>query len=170
MISRLIRINVLFLFLLTSIDCLANETVWEPFPEQSEIDDISRSDQLEGVVFLVMEQDEEALIWVLPRVLHYTRQLRETWKDLTVVVLSHGNEMVALQTELNGLYEDLHSAVKQLVSEHDVLFQVCGSYAFFSNLDASAFLSYIDVVPSAPAEIENYRLMGYKIVNLELTW
>ena len=117
-----------------------------------------------------MEQDEDALNWVLPRVLHYTRQLREKWKDLKIIVLSHGAEMLALQTDLTRLYEDLHSRVKQLVSEHDVLFQVCGSYAFLSDIDASAFPSYIDVVPSAPAEIENYRLMGYTMVNLELTW
>jgi hypothetical protein len=34
----------------------------------------------------------------------------------------------------------------------------------------SEFPDYIDVVPFAPAEIENYRLMEFKIVNLELTW
>ncbi len=162
--------SALLLFLVSGVHCLATETAWEPFPEQSQIEEISRADQLEGVVFLVMEQDEEALNWVLPRVLHYTRQLREKWKKLNIVVLSHGDEMFALQTELKGLHEGLHSLAEQLVSEHDIQIQVCGSYAFFSDISASAFPNYIDVVPSAPAEIENYRLMGFKMVNLELTW
>ena len=117
-----------------------------------------------------MEQDEEAFSWVLPRVIHYTEQLREKWKDLAIVVLSHGEEMFALRAEYHPLYERMHQDILTLVSEHDVLFQVCGSYAYFSNVAPSEFPDYVDVVPFAPAEIENYRLMEFKIVNLELTW
>ncbi len=142
----------------------------EAFPEQDEIDRISRQERPEGIVFLVMEQDEEALKWVLPRVAHYTRQLRNKWRGLPVVVLSHGDEMFALTGEYQALYPELHRDLRRLVEEHDVLFQVCGSYAAMSDVTASAFPSYVDVVPFAPTEIENYRALGFKMLNLELTW
>ena len=163
-------LRCLVLFLILTLSCAAKEPPFEEFPEQSEIDAIRTAQKPEGVLFLVMEQDEEAFQWVLPRVIHYTRQLREKWSDLTIVMLSHGEEMFALRTEYQPLYEKLHRDVLTLVSEYDVLFQVCGSYASFSNVVPSEFPDYIDVVPFAPAEIENYRLMEFKIVNLELTW
>ena len=162
--------NILFFFLLFCVQCSAQESPDEHFPEQSEIDAIYNGTQPEGIVFLVMEQDEEALYWVLPRVTRYTQQLREKWNDLTIVILSHGDEMFALTKELKGLHEKLHQSMRELVLDHDVLFQVCGSYAFFSDIDVSDFPDYIDVVPSAPAEIENYRQMEFKMINLELTW
>ena len=166
-------LQVMGLFLLGmmfSLPCLAQKPPNETFPEQSEIDSIRTSEQPEGVVFLVMEYDEEALQWVVPRVAHYTRQLREKWKDLAIVVLSHGEEMFALKTEYRVLYKKLHQDILKLISEYDVLFQVCGSYAHFADVAPSEFPHYVDVVPFAPAEIENYRHLEFKIVNLELTW
>ena len=163
-------LRCLALCLLLVVPCDAQEPSYKDFPEQSEIDDIRTAEKPEGVLFLVMEQDEEAFNWVLPRVIHYTQQLRDKWKDLTIVVLSHGEEMFALRAEYRPLYEKMHQDVLTLVSKHQVLFQVCGSYANFSNVAPSEFPDYIDVVPFAPAEIENYRLMEFKIINLELTW
>lgn len=160
----------LVLSLILAFSCAAEDSPHEDFPELWEIDEIRTGEKPEGVLFLVMEQDEEALQWVLPRIIHYTQQLREKWKDLTIVVLSHGEEMFALRDEYRPLYEKLHQDILTLVSKHDVLFQVCGSYARFSNVAPSEFPDYIDVVPFAPAEIENYRLMEFKIINLELTW
>ena len=158
------------LFLILSFHCLAQELPENNYPEQSEIDEIRTSEKPEGILFLVMEQDEDAFQWVLPRVTHYTRQLREKWKDLAVVVLSHGEEMFALTSEYRALYGKLHQDVLTLVSEYDVLFQVCGSYAHYSDVAPSEFPDYVDVVPFAPAEIENYRQLEFKIINLELTW
>jgi len=163
-------LRCLALCLLLVVPCKAQEPPYEGFPEQSEIDNIRIAEKPEGVLFLVMEQDEEAFNWVLPRVIHYTQQLRDKWKDLSIVVLSHGEEMFALRAEYRPLYEQMHQDVLMLVSKHDVLFQVCGSYANFSDVAPSEFPDYIDVVPFAPAEIENYRLMEFKIINLELTW
>jgi len=163
-------LRCLALCLLLVVPCAAEELSYESFPEQSEIDNIRTAEKPEGVLFLVMEQDEDAFNWVLPRVVHYTQQLRDKWKDLSIVVLSHGEEMFALRVEYRPLYEQMHQDVLMLVSNHDVLFQVCGSYANFSDVSPSEFPDYIDVVPFAPAEIENYRLMEFKIINLELTW
>ena len=166
----LVCLQCLLLCLSRSFSSLAREAPYGEFPEQSEIDRILVSLKPEGMLFLVMEQDEDAFQWVLPRVIHYTRQLRDKWGDLTVVVLSHGDEMFALLKEYRALYEQAHKDVQTLTTTYDVLFQVCGSYAFYSDIDQSEFPGYVDVVPFAPAEIENYRMLDYEVINLELTW
>jgi intracellular sulfur oxidation DsrE/DsrF family protein len=160
----------LLLLLLFSTCCLSLEAVEDPRPEQSMIDEIVADEQPQGVVFVVMEDDEEALQWVLPRVVHYTRQLREKWQQLPITLLSHGSEMFSLVSASSSLYPDIQREARKLVTDHSVLFQVCGSFAAMSDFSASDFPDFLDVVPFAPAEIENYRLMEYKIVNLELTW
>ncbi|MCU7835785.1 MAG: hypothetical protein KZQ83_11120 [gamma proteobacterium symbiont of Taylorina sp.] len=160
----------LFFILFYCLQCFAQTSTNTPFPEQSEIDSVYHGEEPEGIVFLVMEQDEEALYWVLPRVTHYTQQLHSKWKNLPIIILSHGDEMLSLTNDLKSLHKDLHQSIKELSSKYNVLFQVCGSYAFFSDIDASEFPEHIDVVPFAPAEIENYRQMDFKMISLELTW
>ncbi len=142
----------------------------DPFPEQSEINQFLADEEPEGIVFLVMEHDEEALYWVLPRVSRYAQQLREKWSDLPIIVLSHGDEMLSLVDEFKNLNEKLHLSIKALARDYDVTFQVCGSYASFSDVDESEFPAHIDVVPSAPAEISNYKQMEYQFISLELIW
>ena len=160
-----------FIAILINSQCFSQqEFIADPFPEQSEMDMIYSAEEPEGIVFLVMEHDEEALYWVLPRVERYARQLREKWNDIPIVVLSHGDEMLALVEEFMSLNEKLHQSIIELAEKYDVVFQVCGSYAAFSDVDSSEFPDHIDVVPSAPAEISNYRHMEYKFISLELIW
>jgi intracellular sulfur oxidation DsrE/DsrF family protein len=142
----------------------------EPLPEQEEIDSIILGEQPDGVLFTVMEQDEEALQWVLPRILHYTRQLRGAWEELPIAVVSHGDEMLGLVTELSSLYPEIHENLQLLVNQYGVDFHVCGSFAAMSDIDDSDFPDYVDVVPTGPAQITDYRQMGYELVSVELTW
>ena len=142
----------------------------EVLPEQEEIDSIVIGEEPEGVLFVVMEQDEEALQWVLPRILHYTRQLRGAWEDLPIAVVSHGEEMLGLLTELSGLYPQVHENLRLLVNHYDVAFHVCGSFASLSDVDASEFPDYVDVVSFGPAQIANYCQLGFILVSIELTW
>ena len=167
MFSVFVRATACFILFSSWLTTVADD---ELFPEQSEIDGLTAGNKPEGVVFLVMEDDEEALRWVLPRVLHYTRQLRAKWQHLPIVVLSHGNEMFALVTDQQPLYKKVHADVKKLVSDYHVAFQVCAAYASMSDVSSSEFPPYVDVVPFAPAEIENYRQMEFSMVSLELTW
>ncbi len=160
----------LLLLLLFCTCCLSLEAVEDPRPEQFMIDEIVADEQPQGVVFVVMEDDEEALQWVLPRVVHYTRQLRKKWQQLPITLLSHGSEMFSLVSASSSLYPDIQREARKLVTDYSILFQVCGSFAAMSDFSASDFPDFLDVVPFAPAEIENYRLLEYKIVNLELTW
>ena len=140
------------------------------FPEQDEINHILSGSMPEGVLFLVMEHDEEALLWVLPRVIHYTGQLREKWSELSVVLLSHGDEMFALMSESGTLYPEIVEMAEKLVTQHKVLFNVCGAFASQEGVSGSEFQNFVDVVPFAPAEIENYRNLEFKVINIEQTW
>jgi len=163
------RLLLLFLFLILNVrpvHCVTEE----PLPEQDEIDAIVLGEQPDGVLFVVMEQDEEALQWVLPRILHYTRQLRAAWDGLPIAVVSHGDEMLALVTELNSLYPDVHENLQLLVNDYDASFHVCGSFAAMSDIEAADFPDYVDVVPSGPAQMTDYRQLGFILVSVELTW
>jgi intracellular sulfur oxidation DsrE/DsrF family protein len=163
----------IFFFLLllaNSWERLAYSEEDDLFPEQESISAIVAGERPEGILFLVMEQDDEALKWVLPRILRYTAQLRAVWRELPIAVLSHGDEMFGLISELEGLYPDIHGNVLQLLHEYGVAFHVCGTYAAMSDVSASEFPDYVDVVPFGPAQIENYRELGFDIVSVELTW
>ncbi len=140
------------------------------YPEQDRVAALLMHEPPGGVLFLVMEQDEEALTWVLPRLLHYTRQIRRKWPDLPVAVLSHGAEMMGLLEAYRPLYPRIHEDFRQLVEELDAVFHVCGAYAALSDLTAADFPDLVDVVPFGPAEIENYRGMDFAVVSVELSW
>lgn len=158
------------LLLASSWPRFADSEEHDLFPEQEIISDIIAGDKPEGILFLVMEHDDEALKWVLPRILRYTAQLKAAWRDLPIAVLSHGDEMFGLVTELEGLYPDIHGNVLRLLHEYGVAFHVCGTYATMSDVSASEFPEYVDVVPFGPAQVENYRELEFEIVSVELTW
>jgi intracellular sulfur oxidation DsrE/DsrF family protein len=161
---------ITFIFLLFPLLAQPSEESSEDYPEAHVIDQLLRGEKPEGIVFLVMEYDIEALGWVLPRVLHYTKELKGKWPGLEIVILSHGDEMFVLQKDYVSAYQNIHHQIEMLVEKHDVLFQVCGSYAQASNISVTNFPRYIDVVPYAPTEIDNYRLLDYKLIHLDHTW
>ena len=66
-------------------------------------------------------------------------------------------------------YPENHRIARELVTRKDELFEVYGTNVRSLNITPSAFPDNIDVVPYAPAEIENYRELEYEIVNLEQT-
>ncbi len=159
----------LFIFSMLLMGVSHSETE-EVLPEQEEIDLVVIGEEPTGVLFVVMEQDEEALQWVLPRILHYTRQLKGVWKDLPIAVVSHGEEMFGLLAELSGLYPHVHKNLQLLVNQYGVAFHICGSFASMSDVAASEFPDYVDVVPFGPAQIADYRQLGFVLVSVELTW
>ena len=140
------------------------------YPEQGEIDRLLSGPEPAGVLLLVMEHDEEALQWVLPRVIHYTGQLQGKWRELPIVLLSHGDEMFALRSEYGVLYPGIHKMARDLVENRGVVFNVCESWASNEGVAWDEFPDFIDVVPFAPAEIENYRHLDFKVINIEQTW
>jgi intracellular sulfur oxidation DsrE/DsrF family protein len=153
---------------LTASDPVADSD--EEFPEVQEINRILKAGQPGGVVFLVMDYDVEAYLWVLPRLEHYVRMMREEWPEVPLVILSHGDEIISLLEKNETEYRSFHEKIRHLILTYNVDFQVCGAYAALSGIDESEFADFVDVVPSAPSQIKDYRQMDYKIVSLEQIW
>ncbi len=102
--------------------------------------------------------------------MHYKAQLQKKWPEITIAIPSHDEEMLALVSGLSALYPAVHGNVYDLLNTHDVSFHVCGTFAEMSGYEASEFPDYVDVVPFGPAQIQNYRSLDYKVVNIEPTW
>ncbi len=120
-----------------------------------------------GVVFEIVERDTQALDWAVPLVARETQRLRNKFPKLDIVVVSHGREMFALQT--SGKHKAnpvILEQVERLVKTDKVAVHVCGTHAGWRGLEAEAFVGFVDVAPSAPVQINNYRALDFVVVRL----
>jgi sulfur relay (sulfurtransferase) complex TusBCD TusD component (DsrE family) len=58
----------------------------------------------------------------------------------------------------------MHQAVQQLVREEGVPVHVCGTHAEWRGVTAEQFPEYVDVAAAGPAQINDYRALGYALV------
>jgi intracellular sulfur oxidation DsrE/DsrF family protein len=140
------------------------------FPELDEIQTLMQSEEPTGIVFHVYEQSEDALEWILPRILRYTKMLRHQWKSLPVAVVSHGAEMFALATEELKDNPSVRSVVEELAQEYEIHIEVCGTYASNMGMTEDDFPRYVNMVPFGPSTLKDYMDIGYTKVDLELVW
>lgn len=119
-----------------------------------------------GVVFEIVEGDGGALAWALPRVNRLAARLHERFPGLPVVVVSHGREQFGLLAgEAGGPMAPLHAEARAL---HDagISVHVCGTHAGWNGFGPEDFPGYVDVSPSGPAQIRDYRALGYVLIRL----
>ncbi len=154
-------------------DLQAIEEVARP-DETPELEDIryliARDEKPQGVLIHTREYDEDAYIWVAPRLEYYVFLLRKKFPDVPVIIISHGDEMRSFTRANRVEYQRVHASIKRMVEMFDVDFQVCGSFASYNNIDASEFPEYINVIPSAPAAFADYRELGFDLIEVELSW
>ena len=121
---------------------------------------IKQKETPEGVVFEVVNKDKYFLNMALPEVARLSKQLRQRFPGLNIVVVSHGSEMFALtranQDKNPQLVEQLES-----LSGEDVSVHVCGTLAEMRNVDHGEFPSNVEVAVSGPTEIEKYIDLGF---------
>ncbi len=142
----------------------------DELPELEQINAIINAHEAPpGVVFVIYEYDESALTWIMPRLVYYVTLLQQRFPDLTVAVVSHGDEMLSLTKENADIYPEVHFDLEVLVSELEVLFHVCGSFAALNDVEESDFPDSIDVVPFAPAQVEDYKSLDYVVIDAELS-
>lgn len=140
-------------------------------PELGDIEWIIRQDTPPpGVVFEIREYDEEALIWVAPRLEHYVKLLRERFPELPIALLSHGDEMLSLTIDNREKYPRVHTIARKLVSQYGIPIHACGTFAQMNGLSDDDFPDYIDVVPFGPSQLADYKQIGFEQLALELTW
>ncbi len=120
-----------------------------------------------GVVFEVVSLFEGALKSVIPKIAGYSSALRKRFPEISIAVVSHGNEQFALTKNNKEQYNKLHKQVKKLSMEDDIPVHICATYAERKNVAESAFPDYINVAASGPSQIANYRELGYLLIKLD---
>lgn len=119
-----------------------------------------------GVVFELVENDHEALQTLLPRIREAITLLRSRHPELGIAVVTHGNEQFSLTRAQQGARSSLHGAIQDLVHEDGVEVTVCATYASWRQVTPEDFPDYIQVAESAPARINDFRALGYRIIRM----
>lgn len=127
---------------------------------------IAAGDPPEGVVFEIVNRDSRYLDWALPEVQRLVKLLREKYPQLEIAVVSHGPEQFALMK--NKLAEDtaLSNSLKSLV-DSDVPVHVCGTLAERREVAPEQFTELVNVAAAGPAQINDYRSLGYARIRIE---
>ena len=134
---------------------------------QQEIEQLlAQKDAPFGVVFEIVEGNDDALQWAIPAVNKYIKQLRERFPDIGLAVVSHGSEQFGLMKNQQKENTAVHTAVQSLVAS-DVPVHVCGTHASWRGKTADDFPDYVDVTPAGPTEIRNYEAMGYVLIEIK---
>jgi len=114
-----------------------------------------------GVIFEVVGSDRHALQWAVPQVRDYAERLRARFPDLHIAVVSHGQEQFALMSAKRDEFTALHNMVQQMTEGEDIQLHVCETYAGWNDVGAEEFPDYVDVAAAGPAQINDYRKLGY---------
>ncbi|MCG7994834.1 MAG: DsrE family protein [Candidatus Thiodiazotropha taylori] len=139
-----------------------------PVMADSEIDRLLQAkEEPAGVVFEILEDDDDALGWALPKIVKLSARLRERYPDLAIAVVTHGREQFALLAdEADGLLAPIHDNARQLQAE-EIDLHVCGTHASWDGYTPEDFPDYIDVSPSGPAQIRDYQNLGFELIMLQ---
>lgn len=139
-----------------------------PSLADSQVDHLlAAEDEPDGVVFEILQDEDDALAWALPLVAQLSAKLRERFPDLPIAVVTHGREQFALlSSEAGGLLSAVHDDARKLRSEKIDL-HVCGVHAGWDGYTPEDFPGYIDVSASGPAQINDYRSLGYEVIMLQ---
>jgi len=116
-----------------------------------------------GVVFEILAPSQSSWQQIQPQLLSAIEQLRERFPGVDVAVVSHGNEQFALLTKNRGKFASLHQGVLDLGTQ-GVDVHVCGTYASWRDIKPDEFPEYVDVSASGPAQINDYKAIGYLLV------
>jgi intracellular sulfur oxidation DsrE/DsrF family protein len=144
-------------------------------PEETpELDEIlyviNKPENSQGILLHTREYEEDAYIWIMPKLEYYITLLRERYPEIPLIAISHGDEMRSLTLGNKKQYPDIHHAIQRLVQDYQVEFQVCASFANYNGIGDSEFPDYIQVIPSAPAAFADYRALGFDLIEIELSW
>lgn len=153
---RFIFLSLLTLFLSASAHASTEQEIQQL---------LTQKDAPFGVVFEIVEGNDDALQWAIPDVNKYVKQLRERFPDIGLAVVSHGSEQFGLMKTKQKENAKVHSTVQSLVAS-DVPVHVCGTHASWRGKEAKDFPDYVDVSPAGPTEIRNYEEMGYVLIEV----
>lgn len=140
---------------------LLNHPAWTQNTRVADL--LERSEEPAGVVFEIMAA-ADAWPRILPEIREQIEQLRERWPSLEVVLVSHGGEQFSLTSDKSRTHGDLHASLQALVEAEGVPVQVCGAHAGWYGYEPEDYPAFIDVTPSGPAAINDYRALGFEVI------
>ncbi len=113
-----------------------------------------------GVVFEIVDCAPRALDVALPWVKQASQRLKTRFPTLPMALVSHGQEMFALQADRRSKHQAVHQIAEGL-SRDGIPVHVCETYAGWRGIEAEHFPEYIDVAPAGPTQIKNYEALDY---------
>ena len=122
---------------------------------------LARTDAPPGVVFEIVDRDSDALDVSLPWVADAAARLKARFPGVPMALVTHGQEMFALQARTREARPDVHALAERLTRDEGVAVHVCETYAERRGLAAEDFPDYVDVAPEGPAQIRNYEALDY---------
>ena len=114
-----------------------------------------------GVVFEIVDRDPGALEVALPWVKQAAQRLKARHPGLPMALVTHGQEMFALQTGKRAGNPAIHQIAESLSRDDGIPVHVCETYAGWRGVTPEDFPAYIDVAPSGPSQIRNYEALDY---------
>lgn len=114
-----------------------------------------------GVVFEIVDRDPKALELALPWVKQATQRLKARFPNVPMALVTHGQEMFALQTKKRANNQAIHQIAQNLSRDDGIQVHVCETYAHRRGLATEDFPAYVDVAPEGPAQIRNYEALDY---------
>ena len=119
----------------------------------------------EGVVFELVFWDENTWEWAAPMLSDLTAQLQNRFPGLDVAIVSHGAEQFQLT---QSRVKEQPDAIAQLISLVDdgVDIHVCGTHSDWNGIPTSEYIDIVNVSPSAPAQVNDYLALGYRLIVL----
>jgi intracellular sulfur oxidation DsrE/DsrF family protein len=152
---------------LTSVVVLTVSFIFGSFAQADEVARFLQMSPLpHGVVFEIVESDEDRLSLLLPKVKEAIRMIKATHAETEFAVVSHGREEFALQSKNQQKYAEIHQSVKSLVAA-DVPVHVCETHASWYGVSAEDFPDYVNVAPTGPGQINLYLELGYHLIVIE---
>ena len=96
----------------------------------------------------------------LPWVKQAAQRLKARFPALPMALVTHGQEMFALQTGERAGNPAVHQITENL-SRDGIPVHVCETYAGWRGVGAENFPAYIDVAPAGRTQIRNYEALDY---------
>ncbi len=118
-----------------------------------------------GVVFEVAAE-HGGLQWALPKIKKYVGMLRAKYPGIKFAVVSHGDELFALQKKYRQREAGTHRMAKNLFQDDQVPIHICETYAGWSGVQPEDFPDYVSVSTQGPQEIRNYQEFGYRLIRV----
>jgi intracellular sulfur oxidation DsrE/DsrF family protein len=114
-----------------------------------------------GVVFEIVDRDPGALQAAMPWVSQAAQRLKARFPGLPMALVTHGQEMFALQGGARQSEAAIHQLAESLSRDDGIPVHVCGTYAGRRGLAPEDFPDYIDFAAAGPTQIRSYEALDW---------